>query len=262
MRLYKNCKARHNIGSGCKTLRLGTLYGYRAAEDPNIRDEEEGIFHFKMTIKEEVKLSGENANILLPMFHFGGSKRSPYRGAIRAKSSGINIISHDDSGVILTVDSVQIERHAPDQFVFCMSISDLRPSQISSQYDSYWDVAHETAQALADGIGSEILKAITETPELVLGIAKENTENLKIACRHGVVSYLSREITAKDMSLHTMNSLIDKISNIAFIKPPEFATESEYRFAFEITDGENFFPPSSDRIIINSSFAEDMFRRS
>lgn len=258
MILYKNCKRAHNIEDQCETLRLGTLYGYRSAEDPSIRDEHEGVYHFSIDVPEAVTLSAANAKIVIPMFTFSKTLPTPFRGAMAAHFDRINIIRSTGENVTFKISGLSIERHAPDQFIFCMSLHDSRPDSISNNYDSYWSAPYEKVTDFAEGLRREVLKAILLDPNAVEGLNKDQLDSIEVTCKHDVIAYTARNFSTALMPDAALDDLISKIANIAFVKPEHFSKEYEYRFAFEIKQGENYFVPSAKSLMVSSRFAKDM----
>uniref|UniRef100_UPI0022E70164 hypothetical protein n=1 Tax=Aeromonas sp. QDB25 TaxID=2989832 RepID=UPI0022E70164 len=82
-------------------------------------------------------------------------------------------------------------------------------------------------------------------------------ENLSIYCRHEPVSYLSREIHISDTSDFTIEHFMRKISDMAFVKPPSFSAEKEYRFSFTIVAGEMILMPTVKNVILKAEHLVD-----
>ncbi|MGR6497976.1 hypothetical protein [Pseudomonas fulva] len=258
MKLYKNCSQRHNIAAECHTLRLGTLFGYRSIENPDIRDEEEGIHHFDINVSTPVKLNGENTNIIFPFIRIAGAKPSPYGGEYSAKAKHLNLLTIGNDGVTFTAESLEITRSTVNAFVFCMSIADSRPEQISTSYDSYWEFDQSKIPQFVKGMVKEIFRAIHKDPSIIQGINADTLPKLIVISSHSEIKYLPRRISCTHMSDAMVNELLETIGSITFIKSPEFSAEAEYRFVFYVTDGHNFYPPASDNITISSEFAKDL----
>lgn len=255
MKLYKNCAQRHNIAGECHTLRLGTLFGYRSIENPDIRDEEEGIHHFDINVSTPVKLSGENTNIIFPFIKIASAKPSHYGGEYSAKAKHLNLLSIGNDGVTFTAERLEITRSTMNAFVFCMSIAESRPEQISTSYDSYWEFDQSKLPKFVEGMAKEIIRAIHKDPSIIQGIDASTLPELTLISRHSEIKYLPRRISCAHMSDAMVNELLETIGGITFIKPPEFSAEVEYRFVFDVTDGYTIYPPASDSITINSEFA-------
>jgi hypothetical protein len=262
MNLFKNCKRHHDISQGWETLRIGTLYGYRKAEDPDIRDEGEGSYFFEVSLNESTKFSRKNANLIFPFMSFGETYDHSIRDAYNAHATGLRIRTGEagDDQVTLDIKSLKLKRHSPDQFVFCMSHGDGNPPTISSAYDSHWSITEKNAPAFAEGMSNAIIESLIADPTQVTGLDKDNIKNLKIVSNHSKVIYIPREFNTADLKDHNLNDIMERIINMPFIKPPKYSPEEEYRFSFEITDGERFYPPSSDNIKIRSSFAHELLR--
>jgi hypothetical protein len=44
----------------------------------------------------------------------------------------------------------------------------------------------------------------------------------------------------------TYEELLETLSNIAFVKPERFRPEAEYRFVYELNDGQRIFAPKEN----------------
>lgn len=261
MNLFKNCKNRHDISQGCDTLRIGTLYGYRKAEDPDIRDEGEGVYLFKIDLAEPTTLSIRNANIALsPIMHFGELPPTSSFGYFKGYVSNLNA-SRAGNQVTLSTGKLQLERHAHDQFVFCMSQGSDNPPTISNGYDTHWSISKRETSRFIDGMKEAIIESLNNNPEQVVGLDKHRLRDIRIIANHSMVTYIPREFSTRDLEDQSINEIMDRMSNMSFIKPPAFSKEAEYRFSFKVTDGEKFYPPSSDYMIISSSFSNELLRK-
>lgn len=259
MKLFKSCKSKYNIENGCKTLRVGTLYGYRKEENPDIRDEGEGSYHFMLDIQKAASVSLDVAETFTSgMIGFGAKNARHFRGSFSGRMNLMHIIKADSKQVTFGRSNILIERNSPNQYVFCMSLTNGAPPVVSGEYDSYWAIAEESAEKFAIGAAQALLEAVKERPSSVVGLEGKNLDSIFILYRHDTVKYLARHIMVSDFAGHTVDNFVEKMDNMAFTKPEKFSHEIEYRFSFEVTNGVNFYPPAEDSISLNVQFIESL----
>lgn len=257
MKLFKNCKKIHNITLACKTLHLGTLYGYRKAENIDIRDEEEGTYNFELAIQDTFTVKFDWWHTLFaPLIRFSNDEVKDIRGDFSAQIHDLQIIKAHNNEVTLAKSLASIKRNAPDQFVFCMSIADKHPPIVSAEYNSHWSMDVNSAEQFASGAAQNLLEKIRENPNLVLGLDTQSLEKISIKYHHGPVEYLSRVLSVQKSDKSEV--LFEKMLNMAYIKPESYSAEAEYRFIFEVTDGQYFYPPSSTSVTLDSYFIKTL----
>ncbi|MNG33334.1 hypothetical protein D3C84_1195590 [compost metagenome] len=71
------------------------------------------------------------------------------------------------------------------------------------------------------------------------------------------MAYLSREIHISDASVFTADHFMRKIWDMAFVKPPSFLIEKEYRFSFTIVAEDKILIPTVDNVILNAEHLVD-----
>lgn len=259
MKLFKNCKPKHNILGEGKSLRLGTLYGYRREEDPELRDEGEGTYHLELEFLEEITMSLKTANILLhPVFGFGSFEHLQDSGRLHCTGRNINIKSKADHTIDIQADSLSIRREVTDRFVFCMSISDSKPPLISGEYSEHWEIDNNKAEEFAKRIARALLEAITKKNDIVQGLSQKKPKTLQVIYKHSKVKYVPRTFKLSKINQDSIDSYAESLICMDFVKPKIYEPNSEYRFTFEIYSELGAHLPKSDAVLIDSAIVKDL----
>ncbi len=259
MKLFKSCKPEHNIAKECKSLKLGTLYGYRREEDEDIRDEGEGTYHLELEFLEKITISKQTANILLhPIFSFGEFEPLQFSGDLHCVGSKIQVQSQADDTVHIQAEKISINRQVADRFVFCMSISDSKPPLISDEYSDHWAIDNNEAEEFSRGIAKGLLASTIRKPSIVQGLSKNNLKTLEVIYKHQKVSYLPRTHKLSKVNQESVDSYIRALTHMDFVKPEKYAPNLEYRFTFEVHSESGVHLPTSDSAFIDSFFVKDL----
>lgn len=245
--LIKFCKKEHNVHNG-STLRIGTLYDYRHIENQELRDVDEGKYTFVIEFPEEITLDRRWSNLLLQgAVGFGGPDDTPrFPGSFRANIEKLHIVRGSGDEVVVRDTRVHIEREVPDSFIFCMSLKNA-PDKPFDGYDDHWTVPSHQTNSFANTLGSLIFDQVplsSFTESMAQFITPRTASTLNLNVRHRAVIYEDRHITITERNRPTYDTLIELLSNVAFIKPAKFAPEQEYRFMFELTQGRRIFQPA------------------
>jgi len=257
MKLFKSCKPEHDVASECKSLKLGTLYGYQRDEDDNIRDEGEGTYHLELQFLEKIKLSKQIANVLLhPLFNFGAYKPIKFSGHIQCTGSGIRVENKEKHSIAIEAKSLAIRRQVSDRFVFCMSISRSKPPAISGNYTTHWGISDKDAAEFAHGMAKGLIASIKKNRMIVKGLSENDIKTLKVIYKHRRVSYISRTHKFSKVNQESVDSYVKSLTYMDFIKPSKYAQNYEYRFTFEVHSESGVHLPASDSAFIDSTFIE------
>ena len=256
MLLAKNCFTKDNLKTR-KTIKLGTLYEYRKIESAQIVDKGEGKYSFLLKFDGVVEIERRWFNLIFQgLMNLGGVDCHP-----RIPGSMIGVIHHlemvggNEQVVKVRNSSASIHRESLNGFIFCMSqVRKLRDAVgIFPDYDDCWYMTATKAHRLGIALSELLRDRITSGRHSGNHIVDPHIslENLSILCRHEPVSYLGRKIHISDTSVFTADHFMRKISDMAFVKPPSFLAEKEYRFSFTIVAGDRILIPTVDNVILN-----------
>lgn len=260
--LAKNCYAKDNLKIG-KTIKLGTLYEYRDIESAQIVDDGEGKHSFVLNFDGTVDIEPKWFNFILQgAISVGGDENHPrILGSMSAAIEHLHIV--ENTGQILRVRDTRasIHREALNGFIFCVSRVRKKRDAVGlfPNYDDCWYMTASKAHSLGLELSILLRDRITSGRHSGNHIVDPNVslENLSIYCRHEPVSYLSREIHISDTSDFTIEHFMRKISDMAFVKPPSFSAEKEYRFSFTIVAGEMILMPTVKNVILKAEHLVD-----
>lgn len=253
MKLYKGCEKKYNLNLKGKTLRIGTLYGYRAAENPDIKDEHEGKYRFELNISDPAIVKNKYANAIINNIQLPTSEDLYFRGGVVIRAEELGYTQLDNEQVSIVASALTIERESPNQFLFCMSKCEGVPPSISHKYDGHWSIGFESKKEFGFILAQELLSQVKKNPKLVIGLNPDKVSNLKIQLRFSEISYYPRLLSKYSMTNFDVEEILEKIENMAFTKPPKFEEEKEYRFSFEVTDGFRYYPPACKGVTVKSS---------
>ena len=254
MQLVKFCKPEHNIHRGAK-LKIGTLHGYRSIENPEIRDEAEGKYEFTIDFPEEIELDRKWINLLFQgSIAFGNTEDIPrFPGTYSTHVEKLNLVNQKANSVVLKNTTVKIERGVNDCLVFCMSLLPKVEEKLFEQYEDNWSFPHQKAHTFAMRLGNLIFtqaKLASFDASISSSHSPSSIRNLGINITHREVIYQKRHLVITKHDMPTYEKMIETLSNIPFIKPPDpFAKEKEYRFVFDLQDELKIFPPKESLLL-------------
>jgi hypothetical protein len=256
VRLVKHCKKEHNIFTNSEAkLQLGSLYYYRSIEDPDIRDEEEGIFIYKITAGEHEALTFEASNLLFGEINQGQYYEEVFkhRGTTKlvVEKSQTLEFSHfpgPDGKPIFYISRCDgtITRELFDTYIFCMSIDDGTDEAKFSEYDDSWSIPIEDAGKLSRAIAISIAtqapisswKGLQEAATLI------PDGKTVIETRHGNVHYMNKSVVVDGSDNAAVLNLINRVNDSAFTKPPSYLNDKEYRFIFMVNRDSYAYEPA------------------
>lgn len=263
MLLAKNCYAKDNLKTG-KTIKLGTLFEYRETESAQIVDDGEGRHSFILNLDGVVEIDPQWFNLIFQgLICLGDHKHHPQiLGSMTAHINKLEIVNscalnkHNEQVVIVKDSSASIHREALNGFIFCMSrVRKMRDAVgLFPDYDDCWYMtaskAHSLGIALSKLLRERIIAGRQSGDHIVA--SHVSLDNLSIYCRHEPVSYFNREVHISDATEFTADHFMQKISDMAFVKPPSFSTEKEYRFSFTIVANGFVVTPAVDYVILDA----------
>lgn len=262
MQLFKFCNQEHNIHRGAK-LQVGTLFGYRTIEDPELKDEAEGKYKFQIDFPEPIELDRRWANLLLQgTIAFGETADVPrFPGSYRAHAERLHMVTQTKDGVVVTDTRIQIEREVPNCLIFCMSLLDSAEKKPFGTYSDHWSIPEHRADEFGRRLGSLIFQQakLSAFDEAILNRHSAATvQGLSLNVRHQRVTYRDRQLVITPKSRPSFEELVGVLSDIAFVKPERFSSEQEYRFVFSLVDGQAIFPPRVERLLLNPNVLTDL----
>lgn len=257
MLLGKSCYKRDNIKTR-KTIKLGSLFEYRATENKDIADAEEGIFRFNLWFDGEVTIDGRLFNTMSggagQIGPAGGiifpGRTEAYFERLHIKDTTLDSITLADSKGIIT-------RHALNSFIFCMShvrqASDCHG--IFPNYDDYWYIQESDTDEFGGKLAQHLANQIHKNHKEGSYVIPKNIDPKEIVVHALVdkVSYIDRDIHFNSTSKFELDQIRYKLRDLSFIKPPiPFEKEKETRFQFIITHNDNIIEPLQRNIILDN----------
>lgn len=256
MLLAKNCFTKDHLKTR-KTIKLGTLYEYRKIESAQIVDKGEGKYSFLLKFDGVVEIERPWFSLMFQgIINLGGDEYRPrIPGAFSGTLHHLEMVGGNEHVIKVRDSSVSIHREALNGFIFCMSkVRRFRDAVgLFPDYDDCWYMTATKAHNLAVALSELLRDRITSGRHSGNHIVDPHVslENLSISCRHELVSYLGREIHISDTSVFTADHVMRKILDMAFVKPPSFLAEKEYRFSFTIVADNKILVPTVDNVILN-----------
>lgn len=229
-------------------MRIGTLFDFRRQENEEIRDEAEGKHELVLNFEGEVELDRRLANLLVqPAFVFGDASDTPrLPGSTQVHAERLYMVGEGSKPdtVVLRDTVVRVSRSLNDCLVFCMSKPGTEPP---FSYASSWRLSGESIEAFA----AALCRLVFHRARLDHGFARDHQQlllaaaarKLRVQVAHGPVIYQDRTMHITQATVPTLDEFLYVIDRIAFTKPASFAHEQEYRFMFQVHDGEHEFPP-------------------
>jgi hypothetical protein len=255
MQLIKFCIPEHNIFNfaGAK-LQVGTLYGYRNIEDPELQDDAEGKYEFTIDFPEEIKLDRRWANLLLQgSVAVGRTDDIPrFSGSFSTYIQKLHIVKQEKDNVVVKDTVIRISRSVNNCLIFCMSMMDNADSKPFQKYKDYWAFPEQKANEFSQRLGRLIFqqaKLFSFEDSISHFHSPSSVATLSLQGQHKKVMYRNRHLQITENNRPTYEELLETLSNIAFIKPGRFSAENEYRFMYELNDGQRSFPPKGSLLL-------------
>ncbi len=236
--LIKYCDEKYNVQSGCDTIRLGTLYGYRKEEDESLRDVGEGAFQFSLNFGKPLFLSNE----WIAELNLDVSNEANF-GKLRFVDGGIE------------TDKAIFSGSAANMWIFCVSTKETEPAgSVSETHNSHWKIDGDRFEDFAVYLRNLLRKSITVSDLSKTALSNSSfldlREGMSVKYEVRKVKYVDRELVVADHSLVSIEALKDLRSGIPFIKPKAFEGESEVRIGFWIEfDGTRVSVPELPKVL-------------
>lgn len=256
MQLIKFCKPEHNIHRGAK-LQLGTLFGYRSIENAELRDEAEGRYEFTIEFPNEIELDRRWCNLLFQgTFSFGDSDDTPrFPGSHTTYTEKLHVVRQTANGVVIRDTTVRISRSVNNCLIYCMSLLETAGASPFLQYKDHWGFPINKAEQFTHRLGSLIFQQ-AKLSQFDDAISENHSpatvQTLVLQGMHRKVIYRDRHLRITEQSRPTLEDLMEILADIPFVKPKRFAHENEYRFVFELHDGQRFFPPKQQNLLVTA----------
>jgi hypothetical protein len=220
--LAKFCDPKYNIKTGCNTIRLGTLYGYRAIEDEKLRDDGEGTFSYSLEFPDFIAPSPE------------------WLSAFEVEGGGTATIG--DMRVVdgrMEVKNVSLSGSTHNCWIFCMSQSTESAGSVTDTHEDKWTLPVEKLEDFANYIANLLFNDLTYLdipPELTSRYSVQDIQRrLGLNVEWKDIEYVDRFVAIgreEDLQVSEIYALRDRV---AFIKPASFKEEEEIRIAFWLT---------------------------
>lgn len=255
MELIKFCNPEHNIKRGAM-LRIGTLYSYRNIENATLRDEHEGTYKFLIEFPEEVELDTRWCNLLLQgAIRFGDSVGVPrFPGSFSTEIKSLHVVKQTDKSVFVKDTSILITRSVSNSLIFCMSLLENGENSPFPEYTDYWNLpfnmAGEFCQKLGNLIFQQAKLSLFENT-LTTNHSPASVRALNIYAKHQPIIYRDRTLQITKINMPTYEELVELLINIQFTKPSKYSNEKEYRFSYELNDGNQVFVPTVESMLLN-----------
>ncbi|WP_152416360.1 hypothetical protein [Pseudomonas sp. PAMC 26793] len=218
----KFCDPKYNIKSGCNTVRLGTLYGYRTIENEKLRDEGEGTFSYSLNFPDYVAPSPQ----WLSAFEVEG-------GGV-AEIGDIRIVNGR-----VEVKSVSLSGSTHNCWIYCISKSSESAGSVTDTHEDKWTIAAEKLAAFANHLGAILWSELTvrDLPDDLTGKygLQEIQQRLGLFIETRDIEYVDRFVVIggeEELQVSHVETLRDRV---AFIKPEVFKDEQEVRIAYWLT---------------------------
>lgn len=218
----KFCDPKYNIKSGCNTVRLGTLYGYRTIENEKLRDEGEGTFSYSLEFPYYVAPSPQ------------------WLSAFEVEGEGVGKIGdmRVNNGRV-EVKSVSLSGSTHNCWIYCISKNSESAGSVTDTHEDRWTIPAEGLDAFANHLGtvlwSELM--VQDLPGDLTGkySLQEIQKRLRLYVELKDIEYVDRFVVIggeAELEASHIEALRDKV---AFIKPEAFRGEQEIRIAFWLT---------------------------
>lgn len=218
----KFCDPKYNIRTGCNTIRLGTLYGYRTIEDEKLRDDGEGTFSYSLEFPDFVAASPE----WLSAFEVEG-------GGI-GKFGDVRVVNGR-----MEVKSVSLSGSTHNGWIFCMSKSTGKAGGVTDTHQDKWTIPADKVMGFANYIGGLLFNDLTyqDLPADLTNRYSVQEIQQRLGMHFDVkdIEYVDRFVLVgreEDLQVSEIESLRNRV---AFIKPVKFKEEQEVRIAFWLT---------------------------
>lgn len=258
MLLAKSCFAKDHIENR-KTIRLGSLYEYRVAEDEQIADRHEGKLNFTLKFDSDVTVDRKWFNAFTQgAIHYGPADDDRYYGFYEAYFECLNSKYDEKEGVTIRGGaSAVIEQQYHNNFIFCMSLVSEKNEAfgIFPKYDAYWYVDESKCMDFGQHLGFILYQHIVAEHAKGNFLVPQSTDisKLTVYLSYGKVMYIPREIHITDDKVIDLDDLTRRMQMTPFTKPPDpFEVEKEVRFCYVIESNGQLIEPIKNSVILDA----------
>ena len=258
--LMKSCETQFKLDMA-DTLRFGTLSYFRMHKDPEIGDDAESAFEFK------IDTSG--------MHNFS---RQLIQGAfLRVVNFGVKVpvlfrpcsFSHEEiefgpgtaDRVSLRIKGLNFRTEGSDAFIFCMSQVDRAHEAPRVGYADQWKIDVKNAEAFAK-IAVEQFNSLRRRDwrKYLPDDSKcELYQNARFQISFGSVTYQPRLVWLFNPNDGEMYQLVRSLQNSDFLKEDRYSHQAEFRFCVRLVAEGGILPLNSSLVFLDLDAAP--FRR-
>ena len=239
MHILKSCEKKYNI-KGYKSIRVGTLYGFRYLENLELRAEQEGIFDFEIDIKKS-EIPIEVFLYLYCGVFSGRNLNYPYNCLstppnIKSATGHVQCGKYDfyDNHVLVENSSIRMKSLHHNCFVFCASLEESLPKKSKFKgYDDFWYFEFDKVEIFSEKIANEIRMMILDRRYLI-DLENFNPEKISIRKSYREIIYAPKFISDREINFTSLSKVIQSLEKITFTKPVYFKKDKEFRFQFEV----------------------------
>jgi hypothetical protein len=216
---------------------------------------DEGKYRFQVTFPEPIELDRKWANLLLQgSVGFGTANDVPrFAGSFSAHVESLHVVEHRGESVVVQDTRIEIERDVLNSLVFCMSAFEQADKSPFDQYRDHWSFPEHLANEFGRRLGSLIYQQakLSSFEDSILTTSAATATRLSLNVRNKRVIYRDRELVVTPDARPSFDELVGVLRDIAFVKPRKHSHEQEYRFVFDLVDGQRVFQPKVDRLLVN-----------
>ena len=241
---------------------LGTLHEYRKTEVVQIADCEEGRLSFRLQFDGEVIVPVTWFNAMLggSVYYGGGAEvedpTDVFLGGVEVDIIDLTHKRINNNEVVISNSLVEIVRDAPNAFAFCMSAIRKMADCVGifPDYDDYWNVTQGGAKKFGLRLGWLLMERIKNDHAKGVFLVPEDTcmEDLRVYLSRRDVVYMDREVHIRSGGDLTLEDFMSRMDNMAFIKPPSFSREKEFRFHYTIVSRDMVIEPLVNKLILDA----------
>ena len=221
--LHKFCPAEFDITNGCNTLRIGTLWGFREAENQLLRDAGEGEFEYRIRFPKLTRVSRE----WISEFEVGIDGQAEIESI------------HFDAGTHASTKDLTLRGSSQNCWIFCVSMSNAAVGNVSEAHESHWTIPGENVQEFGAFL-AELLWSRVSLDDLPSELVKKHSFQelcswIGIVGEMKPVRYVDRELHIEKEEDYPIEKIRAWKADVPFLKPIRFSEEREFRFAFWLT---------------------------
>lgn len=242
-----------------RSIRIGTVSGYRLSDDPARRDAAEGKFSIEVKFPKRISVSNNWFDRLTHGAYSGAG--GLFSGNVFTKhfrgQNNVGIVSIVDNGLsIRVVDSETISVFGSlfvdflsiDAYALCLS-KQPQPKKVLSDpdCDSVWSISSGGLFPFCNSISKYLANKLLTAPDSLLGEEflgpyreqifgwppkLSSRYQLRVWCQVAPIEYRDKSITVFEQSDRIFLELFHCFDSASFIKPTSFSHEEEVRVIF------------------------------